>query len=107
MHACTVRIIGANPTRCAWRHPLIKLALRVIVLTVILQVSSMAFADEMILSMLILLTIALTAAAIVTWHADESLPAEASESSTPAAEREVFAAVKQDQARAVPYAPPR
>ena len=96
MHACTVRIMGANRTRFVWRHLLVKLVVKVIVLTVILQVSSMAFADEMILSMLILMTIALTAAAMVTWRADEHSPLEASEPSVAISDREMTALVIED-----------
>ena len=96
MHACTVRIMGANRTRFVWRHLLVKLVVKVIVLTVILQVSSMAFADEMILSMLILLTIALTTAAVVTWRADEHSPIAASESSVAMSEQEMTALVTED-----------
>ncbi|GEM_PF-2021146 len=96
MHACTVRIMGANRTRFVWRHPLVKLVVKIIVLTVILQVSSTAFADEMILSMLILLTIALTAAAMVTWRADEHSALEASEPSLAMSEQELTALVIED-----------
>ena len=96
MRACTVRIMGANPTRVPWRHPLKKLALRVIGLTVILQISSMAFADEMILSVLILLTIALTAAALVTWRAEDHQPADAVEPSIASADRATVAGINQD-----------
>ena len=88
--------MGANPTRVAWRHPLKKLALRVIGLTVILQISSMAFADEMILSVLILLTIALTAAALVTWRAEDHQPADAVEPSIASADRATVAGINQD-----------
>ncbi len=45
---------------------MLKLMLRVLVLTAILQVASLAFAEEMIVTLLILLTIALSAAALVT-----------------------------------------
>ncbi|MDA0769123.1 MAG: hypothetical protein O2821_02730 [Chloroflexi bacterium] len=72
---------------------MVKLALKVIGLTAILQVSSMAFADEMILSMLILLTIALTAAALVTWRAEEHLPTGATEPLITTAEREAVVAI--------------
>lgn len=93
MHACTVRIMGANQTCYAWRHLLVKLALKVIGLTVVLQVSSMAFADEMVLSMLILLTIALTSAALVTWRADEQAASSATQPSTTASDREIVVSV--------------
>ena len=71
MHACTVRIMGANQTRFVWRYLLVKLVVKVIVLTVILQVSSMAFADE---------------------HA----PFEASESSVAMSDREMTVLVIED-----------
>lgn len=45
---------------------MLKLMLRVLALTAILQVASLAFADEMIITLLILVTIALSAASLVT-----------------------------------------
>ncbi len=45
---------------------MLKLMIRVLLLTAILQVASLAFADEMIITLLILVTIALSAAALVT-----------------------------------------
>ena len=45
---------------------MLKLMLRVLILTAILQVASLAFADEMIITLLILVTIALSAASLVT-----------------------------------------
>jgi hypothetical protein len=96
MHACTVDKMGTNQTCFVWRHQPVKLVVKVIVLTMILQVSSMAFAHEMILSMLILLTIALTTAAVVIWRADEHAPFEASESSVAMSDREMTVLVIED-----------
>jgi hypothetical protein len=42
-----------------------KLALRVLLLTTVLETASLVFAEEMILTMMILVTIALSAAALV------------------------------------------
>lgn len=52
-----------------------KLALRVLILTVVLEAASLVFAGEMIVTLLILVTIALSAAALVMGRSNvEALP---------------------------------
>ncbi len=56
---------------------MLKLTLRVLGLTVVLQAASLAFAEEMIVTLLILFTIALTTAARVMRRDETALTYEA------------------------------
>jgi hypothetical protein len=54
-----------------------KLIVKALLITVVLMVASLAFADEAILSALILFTISLTAVSLVLGQTDPPEPAEA------------------------------